>query len=179
VKYLFLVKIHPSIHITNSLLGANCMWIWVSTFSTTGKNTGTLLISENTTFTNDDVMNYVIAPSSKNCPGPPYLLIRLCIQRVHLSSQLLNAFKPIHSLAELVFSLQWRYNDPLTLRGGGVRRFQTSGYESACRAQVLFGLGSTLKASFTKEKFFSEKKQFMKFEINKIFLLIDRRSAMR
>ena len=79
VKYFFLVKIHPCIHITNSLLGANCMWIWVSIFSTTGKKqTGTLLISENTTFTNEDVMNYVIGISSKNCVGPPYLLIRLC-----------------------------------------------------------------------------------------------------
>ena len=32
----------------------------LSTFSTTGKQTGTLRISENITFTNDDVMNYVI-----------------------------------------------------------------------------------------------------------------------
>jgi len=41
------------------------------------KQTGTLLISENIPFTNDNVMNYVIGPSSKNCPGPPYPLIRL------------------------------------------------------------------------------------------------------
>ena len=79
MKIFFLVEIHPSIHITNSLLGANCMWVWARTFSTTGKRqTRTLLISENITFTNDDVINYVIGPSSKNCPGPPYPLIRLC-----------------------------------------------------------------------------------------------------
>jgi len=29
---------HPSIYIINYLLAGNCMWIWVSTFSTTRKN---------------------------------------------------------------------------------------------------------------------------------------------
>ena len=48
------------------------------------KQTGTLLISENITFANDDVMNYVTGASSKNCPGPPYPLIRLCTEGNHL-----------------------------------------------------------------------------------------------
>jgi len=52
---------HSSIHIINSLLAANCMCIWVRTFSTNGKKqTGTLRISENVTFTYDDIMNYVV-----------------------------------------------------------------------------------------------------------------------
>ena len=46
------------------------------------KQTGTLLISENITFANDDVMNYVTGASSKNCPGPPYPLIRLWYKKL-------------------------------------------------------------------------------------------------
>jgi len=45
------------------------------------KQTGTLRISENITFTNDDVMNNVIGASSKIYPMPPYTLIRLCLHR--------------------------------------------------------------------------------------------------
>ena len=41
------------------------------------KQTGTLRISENVPFTNDDVINYVIGAPSKNCLGPLYPLIRL------------------------------------------------------------------------------------------------------
>jgi len=44
------------------------------------KQTGTLLISENITFTNDEVMNTSQGPSSKNCPGPLYPLIRLWLR---------------------------------------------------------------------------------------------------
>jgi len=40
------------------------------------KQTRTLRISENKTFTNDDVMNYVIEALTGNCPGSPYLLIQ-------------------------------------------------------------------------------------------------------
>ena len=43
----------------------------LSTFSTTGKQTGTLRISENITFTNDDVMNYVIGAHRKKLPRAP------------------------------------------------------------------------------------------------------------
>jgi len=41
------------------------------------KKTGILRINKNITFTNDDVVNYIIGGSSKNCSGPPYPLIRL------------------------------------------------------------------------------------------------------
>jgi len=69
VKYFFLVKIHSSIHIINFLLAA---YVHLSKhiLDYQQKQTGTLRISENVTFTNDDVMNYVIGPSRKNFPGP-------------------------------------------------------------------------------------------------------------
>jgi len=62
VKYFFLVKIHSSIHIINYLLSQLAVNVYLSEhiLDYRKKQTGTLRISENLTFTNDDVVNYVI-----------------------------------------------------------------------------------------------------------------------
>jgi len=44
------------------------------------KQTRTLLISENITFTNDDVMNYVIRALQKKLPRAPLPFNRLCLR---------------------------------------------------------------------------------------------------
>jgi len=86
------------------LLAADCKRIWVSTFSTTGKKqTGTLRISENITSTNDEVINYVIGPSGKNCPGPPYHLIRLW-EHVHFFHEKWNILWRYLKMSSLLHS---------------------------------------------------------------------------
>jgi len=56
VKYFFLVKIHSSVHFLHLTVCDLSKHI----LDYRKKQTGTLRISENITFANDDVMNYVI-----------------------------------------------------------------------------------------------------------------------
>jgi len=78
---ILLVKIHSSIYIINSLLAANCMYIWVSTFSTIEKTNGYLANQRKHNFYKR--WRHELGPRGlhcKNCLGPPYPLIRLWCQ---------------------------------------------------------------------------------------------------